>query len=140
MTYPRILAVALLAALPAAALAQAPARPAAAPAPQGYIVGGGLGTTDCPAFVEALGQARTQKAGATGYAGEIHGFAMYVSGFQTAYNLQTPETCDIFSGWNNTQVLDWLEKYCRANPKERFGAGVIALAKERYPSRSKKCG
>lgn len=137
MKIPRTLA-AVLAFLPAVAIAQAPAK--AAPAPQGYIVGSGLGTTDCPSFVEALGQSRNQKAGASGYAGEIQGFAMYVSGFQTAYNLQTPDTCDIFAGWNNNQVLDWLDKFCRANPKERFGAGVIALAKERYPSRSKKCG
>ena len=130
-----ILAAALLAA-PALAGAQAKSAPAA----QGYIVGGGLGTTDCPGFVESVGKARGEKPGATGYAGDLQGFAMYVSGFQTAYNLQTPDTCDIFAGWNNTQVLEWLEKFCRANPNQRFGAGVIALAKERYPSRSKKCG
>ena len=110
-----------------------------AQAPSGYIVGTGLGTTDCPGFIDSVGKARKEK-GNTAYAGELQGFAMYVSGFQTAYNLQTPETCDIFSGWNNNQVLEWLEKFCRANPKERFGAGVIALANERYPSRSKKCG
>ncbi len=111
-----------------------------AQAPSGYIVGGGPGTTDCPGFIEAMAKAKSQKPGATGYAGELQGFAMYLSGFQTAYNLQTPETCDIFAGWNNNQVLEALEKYCKANPRERFGAGVIALAKERYPSRSKKCG
>ncbi len=109
-------------------------------APTGYIVGGGLGTMECPGFVESMGKAKDQKPGVTGYPGELQGFAMFVSGFQTAYNLQTPRTCDIFAGWNNNQVLEWLEKYCRANPQERFGVGVIALARERYPKRSRKCG
>ena len=106
----------------------------------GYIVGGGLGATECPGFLESLGKARAEKPGSTGYPGELQGFAMYVSGFQTAYNLQTPDTCDIFAGSNTSQVLDWLETFCRAHPDSRFGAGVIALARERYPTRSKKCG
>jgi len=133
----RVAVATALLAFPLAVAAQAKAPPAPA---QGYIVGGGLGAVDCPAFVESMGKAKGQKPGATGYAGELQGFAMYVSGFQTAYNLQTPETCDIFSGWNNNQVLEWLDKFCRANPKERFGAGVIALAQDRYPARSTKCG
>jgi hypothetical protein len=137
----RPLAAAALLAFPTLASAQATSAPApAAAASQGYIVASGPASTDCPGFIDTVGKARMQKAGSTGYAGDMQGFAMFVSGFQTAYNLQTPETCDIFAGWNNNQVLDWLEKFCRANPKERFGAGVIALAKERYPSRSKKCG
>lgn len=111
-----------------------------AQAPSGYIVGTGLGAADCGGFSDAMGKAKKEKPGPAGYSGEVQGFAMYVSGFQTAYNLQTPDTCDIFAGWNNNQVLEWLEKFCRANPNQRFGAGVIALAKERYPSRSKKCG
>lgn len=107
--------------------------------PAGNIVGGGLGTAECTGFVEAMARARTQPQGSTGYAGEVQGYAMYLSGFQTAYNLQTPETCDIFAGWNNQQVLDQVEKFCRDNPGARFGNGVIALAKERYPKRAKKC-
>jgi hypothetical protein len=136
----RAVTAAVLLASPAFAGAQATPAPAAAPASQGYIVASGPASTECPGFIDTVGKARMQKSGSTGYAGDMQGFAMFVSGFQTAYNLQTPETCDIFAGWNNNQVLDWLEKFCRANPKERFGAGVIALAKERYPSRSKKCG
>lgn len=125
-----LLAVALAAAL----------LPAHAQKPGGYIVAGGLGGIECPAFAEAMSKSRSQKPASSGYATDLQGFAMYVSGFQTAYNLQTPETCDIFAGWNNNQVLDWLEKFCRANPAERFGTAVMALAKDRYPGRSKKCG
>jgi hypothetical protein len=105
----------------------------------GNIVGGGLGTAECSGFVEAMTRAKAQAPGSTGYAGETQGYAMYLSGFQTAYNLQTPQTCDIFAGWNNNQILERIEKFCRDNPEARFGNGVIALAKERYPNRSKKC-
>ena len=82
--------------------------------PTGYIVGSGLGTTECPGFVESMGKAKDQKPGVTGYPGELQGFAMFVSGFQTAYNLQTPQTCDIFAGWNNNQAESYFSRMRRA--------------------------
>jgi hypothetical protein len=122
-------------------LAAALAAPLAAHAQKdlGNIVGGGLGTAECSGFVEAMARAKSQPSGATGYSSEVQGYAMYLSGFQTAYNLQTPQTCDIFAGWNNNQILERIEKFCGDNPQARFANGVIALAKERYPKRSKKC-
>jgi hypothetical protein len=126
----RTAAFALLAFLAAAAQAAEPAKPGKGPE---YIVGSGPGVMECTRFVEALAKARTAPSP------EAQGFALYVAGFQTAYNLQTPETCDIFAGMNADQVLARVEDFCKANPQARFGAGVIALAKERYPLRSKTC-
>jgi hypothetical protein len=85
---------------------------------------------------------RAKKAGigTFDYVNEIQGYSMYVAGFQTAYNLQTPNTCDIFASYNDEQLLTWLENYCREKPLEKFGAGVVALAKEVYPKRLQTCG
>ena len=122
----RLALAACLIAQPLAALAANPGE---------YIVVGGLGGIECPRFVEAMAKSRTAGAASS----EMDGFSMYVAGFQTAYNLQTPKTCDIFAGMNGDQLLVRLEEMCRAKPEQRFGAGVIALAKQLYPKRSKTC-
>ena len=110
-----------------------------ADAPGKYIVGGGVGNIDCPRFVSTMDRAKKFGAGSVGYVNETQGFLMYVLGFQTAYNLQTPQTCDIFDTFTSDQLLAWLENYCRAQPLERFGAAVVALAKELHPRRSQSC-
>ena len=69
----------------------------------------------------------------------IQGFINFVFGFRTAYNIQTPQTCDIFGQFNDEQLLAWLENYCRTQPLERFGTALIALAKEAHPRRLQSC-
>ena len=104
-----------------------------------YFIGGGVGGIDCPHFVSTMDRAKALGLGSVGYTNETQGFLMYVIGFQTAYNVQTPRTCDIFANFTSEQLLGWLENYCRAQPLERFGTAVIALAKEAHPRRSQSC-
>ena len=104
-----------------------------------YIVGGGVGGVDCPQFASAMSRAKTQGIGSVGYANETYGFTMYVLGFQTAYNLQTKDTCDIFGNFSTDQLLAWLDNYCQANPLQKFGSAVIALAQEIYGNRVRSC-
>jgi hypothetical protein len=105
-----------------------------------FIQGAGVGALGCPAYVEAMNRAKGYGAGSVGYVTETRGFLMYVLGFQTAYNLQTPETCDIFGAYTPDQILDLLATYCTARPYERFGSAVIALAKQLQPRRTTSCG
>jgi hypothetical protein len=104
-----------------------------------YITGGGVGAVECPRFVSVMDRAKKFGTGTAGYVDETYGFAMYVVGFQTGYNLQTPQTCDIFAGLSSDQLLSWLENYCRAYPLERFSGAVVALAKEVHPRRARQC-
>lgn len=104
-----------------------------------FISGGGAGAVDCPKFVQSMDLAKASGIGTLGYVKEINGYLMFILGFQTAYNLQTPDTCNIFDSVSGDQMLAWAENYCRANPLERFGDAVIKLAKEVHPRRKKSC-
>lgn len=104
-----------------------------------YIYGGGVGAVECPKFVEIMQTAKTHKLDSLGYVYETQGFLMYIAGFQTAYNLQTPNTCDIFDGLSDNQLLAWAETYCQTHPLKKFNSAVVALAQEVYPNRSQKC-
>lgn len=104
-----------------------------------YIYGGGVGAVECPRFVEVMETAKIDKEGSVEYAIKTQGYVMYLSGFQTAYNIQTPNTCDIFDGLSGNQLLAWTENYCQANPLKKFSSSVVALAQEVYPNRSQKC-
>lgn len=104
-----------------------------------FMSGGGAGAVDCPKFVQSMDIAKKSGIGTLDYVKEIHGYVMFITGFQTAYNLQTPDTCNIFDSISDHQMLAWTENYCRANPLEKFGDAVIKLAKEAYPRRKKSC-
>lgn len=104
-----------------------------------YVIGGGVGSVDCPKFTETMERARAAGLGTLTYVTETAGFQMYVAGFQTAYNRQTPKTCDVFGGFTSDQLLAWLDNYCKAHPLDRFGSAVIALAKEAHPRRLQTC-
>lgn len=106
---------------------------------QRYIVGGGVGGVDCPNFVSTMDRTKKHGFGSVGYANETYGFQMYVLGFQTAYNYAVPNTCDIFGNYSLDQLMSWLENYCRARPLEKFGSGVLALAREIHPNRVRVC-
>lgn len=102
-------------------------------------IGGGAGGVECPSFVSVMERARAAGLGTVEYVSQTQGFMNYVVGFQTGYNMQTPNTCDIFAHVSSDQVLAWAENWCRANPLLKFGGGMIALAKERYKYRSVVC-
>lgn len=103
-----------------------------------YIVGGGAGGVRCPDYVATMERARSHSIGSLRYVQETQGFTMFLLGFQTGYNMSTPDTYDIFPGTEGDYpLLSWVENYCRANPTLRFGDGVIALAREVHPKRQR---
>lgn len=101
--------------------------------------GGGVGATECPMFVATMEHARKQGTGTIGYVTETQGYVMFIAGFQTAYNMQTQDTCDIFSGFSSTQLLTWAENYCRQQPLGKFSAAIVAMAQEVHPRRLQSC-
>lgn len=101
--------------------------------------GGGVGSVECPQFVAIMSRAKVQGIGSIGYANETYGFVSYVLGFQTAYNINTKDTCDIFGNLSTDQLLAWAENYCQAKPLERFGTAVVALSFEVYGKRIRTC-
>lgn len=102
--------------------------------------GGGTGGVMCPQFVASMEKARSLGIDSVEFANETQGYTMYIFGFQTAYNMSTNDTCDIFPNDEKFySLLSWLENYCRANATSRFGDGVIALSKNHYPKRLRVC-
>jgi len=104
-----------------------------------YAVGGGVGSVECSKFVSIIEQARYRWIATMGYVNDANAFAMYLAGFQTAYNHAAPDTCDIFNGVDYDRLLTWIEVYCRTNPSDRFGTATIALANELHPNRLRNC-
>jgi len=102
-------------------------------------LGQGAGALECPRVVSFMTRARVAATGTLEYSIKTQGFMNFIAGFQTAYNMQTSQTCDIFSGISAQEALEWTENWCRANPSQNFGIGVSALARERYPQRSTAC-
>jgi hypothetical protein len=104
-----------------------------------YIVGGGVGGVECRQFSAIMDQAETFGRSSSEYARSAYNFDMYLLGFRTGYNLQTPDTCDIFGRFSNEQLRDWLRYYCRSYPLQRFGSGVVALAQGLHGARLRTC-
>lgn len=111
----------------------------AADATGNYHTGGGAGSVECPAFLAAMDRGKAAGLNTRGYFAEIGEFAMFTAGFQTAYNMQTPNTCDIFSGISLNQALAWSENWCRSNPLEKFGSSLPLLAKTVFQKRLTTC-
>ena len=84
-------------------------------------------------------RAKKHGLGTVGYVNETSGFVMFLTGFQTAYNVQTPNTCDIFGAFSTDQLLAWAENYCRREPLKKFSTAVVALAEEVHPKRVQSC-
>lgn len=67
--------------------------------------------------------------------GKKNDFIIWVQGFFSAYNAIDPATTNIAGDKDFNWIRDWLDKYCKANPKQYFGEGVRALIDELYPTR-----
>lgn len=104
-----------------------------------YVVGGGVGGVECRQFTAALDQAEPYGLGSQEYNAATYAFSMYLSGFRTAYNLQTPDTCDVFGRFSSDQLLGWLKYYCRSYPAKRFGSAVVTLAQGLHSGRITTC-
>jgi hypothetical protein len=104
-----------------------------------YVVGGGVGGVECRQYTAALAQAEPYGVGSPEYDAATYGFTMYLSGFRTAYNLQTPDTCDVFGRFTTQQLLGWLKYYCNSYPTRRFGSAVVTLAQGLHSGRVRSC-
>ena len=103
-----------------------------------FFLGGGAGGVKCPEFVADMERARSKRFGTPAYVNVTQGFTMYILGFQSGYNMNKPDTYDIFpDDKGDYPLLSWVENWCRARPTSRFGDGVIALAQDRHFKRQR---
>lgn len=61
----------------------------------------------------------------------------WVAGYLTAYNRQTPETVNILGDTTMEAAMEWLEQWCRANPKSSLDAALTGLTGSLYTRRHK---
>ncbi|MEW6688693.1 MAG: hypothetical protein AB1452_06320 [Pseudomonadota bacterium] len=61
----------------------------------------------------------------------------WVAGYVTAYNKQTPDTADILGNTSLRSAVQWVEKWCRANPKSNLSMAMNALTATFHAQRHK---
>lgn len=59
----------------------------------------------------------------------------WVSGYVTAYNRQTPNTYDIMSGRGSSEVIPWLDQWCKLNPSKTLSKAMEALTMDLFSKR-----
>ena len=104
-----------------------------------YIYGGAVGGHSCPFFASIMVKANKYNIPSPEYAFQTSSHTNYISGFQTGYNLQTKDTCNIFNNYDEYQLLNWLHNYCRENPLEKFSGAVVALSLTLHSKRLRSC-
>ena len=68
-------------------------------------------------------------------------YSIWLAGFITAYNQQTPDSSDLISLQNHndptpmTGPMQWIENYCLKNPISYFMTAVVEFTKFQYPNR-----
>jgi hypothetical protein len=62
----------------------------------------------------------------------------WIFGYMTAYNTQTPDTYDIQGQTDLSEILVWLEDYCKQNPLHGFIDAMTLLMDELHPKRIRK--
>jgi len=62
-------------------------------------------------------------------------YIVWVQGFFSAFNALDPKTKNITGTHDYHYVQQWLDDYCKANPKTYFGEAVRVLIEELYPNR-----
>lgn len=63
-------------------------------------------------------------------------YIVWVQGFFSAFNALHPKTKNIAGNRDYHYVRQWLDDYCKANPKIYFGEAVRVLVEELYPNRT----
>jgi hypothetical protein len=64
-----------------------------------------------------------------------HVIQHWVAGFLTAHNFYVTDTYDVQGTATPEEMGQWLESYCKKNPKNHFAEAVIALTMELHPKR-----
>jgi len=61
--------------------------------------------------------------------------AIYVSGCLSAYNYLTPNNYQIVPSNNIGAVMQWLDEFCKNNPKSNIEIAMLKLTDDLYPHR-----
>lgn len=59
----------------------------------------------------------------------------WVAGYVTAFNRQTPDTYDITGIADFEQLLQSVERFCKANPLADVGAAMESVTEQLHPTR-----
>jgi hypothetical protein len=70
-------------------------------------------------------------------AGDYTQFKIYIMGYLTAYNTNTPETYRITGSTDLNGILDRVDTYCQKSPVRGFEAALRNLTEELYAERLK---
>jgi hypothetical protein len=62
-------------------------------------------------------------------------YFVWLQGYMTHYNMETPDTQDVWQDMDFNGAMLWIENYCRNNPPETINAAALAQIKELYPKR-----
>jgi len=61
----------------------------------------------------------------------------WISGYITAYNMQTPDVHNILGSTDLESVYLWIDKYCQENPLSKLAVGMEILTAELWPNRKR---
>lgn len=89
----------------------------------GSYVTWGLGTDSCGTYTTA----RRDQSDLM--------YRVWLGGYLTATNIDTPDTVDIGGSTDLNGLLGWLDNYCQTNPTSSFGNAAEALVIFLYPKR-----
>jgi len=70
-----------------------------------------------------------------GDAAALGKFENWVGGYVTAYNRQTPDTITILANLDVKAAMEWLARWCRANPTANMDIAMQALTDVFHPHR-----
>jgi len=63
--------------------------------------------------------------------------ALWIAGYITAYNSQTPDVFDILNKTDMESVFLWMDKFCQENPLNKMAQGMEVLTNELWPNRKR---
>jgi hypothetical protein len=86
----------------------------------------GYGTKPCSAYTAARQPPKESE--------EII-YSSWLTGFLSAINVDWPDTYSISGKTNLSDMLQWLDRYCGANPKQQFEQAAMSLVVYLGPNR-----
>lgn len=88
------------------------------------------GSQSCRSYADARKQQENSR--------EMVAFITWLHGYLTAYNHLISDTYNIGGGSRGLDLREWLDNYCKENPRKSFYQAAAALTVELYPKRLKE--
>lgn len=104
-----------------------------------FMRGGGIGGVGCPAFLNDMATARSFGSLMDIEAVlHLNGYYQYLTGFQTAFNMEAEGVFDIFGApsfgsWPTQSALIAIEPYCQNHPEALFDGALLWLVEKLRP-------